>query len=175
MRIAVYGGSFHPPHVGHAMVAAWLLWTRQVDQVWLVPAFDHPFAKDLPSHAERMRWCAALASAVGEGVLACGIEAELERPSYTILTLEALRARHPEHGFRLVLGADAYAQTGSWRRWADIEREFSPIVVGRAGYAEVADSVSFPNISSTEVRERLRAGMPVDHLVPAAVLAAMRG
>ena len=40
MRIAVYGGSFNPPHVGHAMVVSWLLWTRRADRVWLVPAFS---------------------------------------------------------------------------------------------------------------------------------------
>ena len=43
MRVAVYGGSFNPPHVAHAMVASWLLWTRLVDEVWLVPVFRHAF------------------------------------------------------------------------------------------------------------------------------------
>lgn len=173
MRVAVYGGSFNPPHVGHAMVAAWLRWTDQVDAVWLVPVVGHPFAKDLPPHAERVRWCEALAGVVGPWVDVCGIEADLPTPSYTVNTLEALAVRHPEHTFRLVLGADAFAQRAGWHRWSDIERSFAPIVVGRDGYPAGPDAVSFPNISSTEVRARLAEGRPVDHLMPAAVLRAM--
>ena len=52
MRIAVYGGSFNPPHIAHTMVASWLLWTEMVDEVWLVPVYRHAFEQ---SHGKKLR------------------------------------------------------------------------------------------------------------------------
>ena len=148
MRIAVYGGSFNPPHVGHAMVAAWLRWTGRADAVWLVPVYRHAFeswhGKSLAPFEERVRWCEALAADVGEGISVCTIEADLPTPSYTVDTLRSLAALHPEHHFRLVVGADALPQLPQWRDWAGIERDFDPVVVGRQGYDDVADSIAFP-------------------------------
>ena len=76
MDVAVYGGSFNPPHIGHAMVAAWLLWTRRVEEVWLVPAFAHAFDKALRPFAARVEmveatlWYAICYVPVGIAILA---------------------------------------------------------------------------------------------------------
>lgn len=173
MRIAVYGGSFNPPHVAHGMVAAWLLWTGLADEVWLVPVFQHAFEgmhdKALAPFERRVAWCEALAADVDPRVRVSEIERHLDTPSYTIETLRALAARHPQHAFRLVVGADALPTLPKWRAWSDIEREFAPIIVGRAGYPAVPDSVAFPSLSSTEIRERLQRGLSVEHLVSAGV------
>ncbi|MCB9761556.1 MAG: nicotinate (nicotinamide) nucleotide adenylyltransferase [Alphaproteobacteria bacterium] len=169
MVIAVYGGSFNPPHVGHGMVAAWLLWTRRADRVWLLPAFQHAFDKSLAPFEARCGMCAQLAREVGTGVEVCAVEAELPTPSYTYNTLRALRERHPTDRFRLVIGADNLAQIDLWYRWDGIQAEFSPIVVGRQGFPPVPDAPQFPGISSTEVRRRVAGGEPFAHLVPAAI------
>jgi nicotinate-nucleotide adenylyltransferase len=171
MDVAVYGGSFNPPHVGHAMVAGWLTWTERAEQVWLLPAASHAFRKALAPWSQRVAMCEELARMLGPRVQVCGIESELPAPSYTWVTLSALRERHPEHRFRLVVGSDTLEQTHLWHRWVDIEREFSPLVVGRVGYAEVPGAPTFPGVSSTSIREALARGEAVDHLVPAAVLA----
>lgn len=172
MRVAIYGGSFNPPHVGHALVAAWLGWTRRVDEVWLLPTYAHAFDKPLAPWATRLRACEALARVVGPHVRVEPIEAHLPTPSYTWRTLDALSERHPGHRLHLVIGADVLGQTRSWRDWERIEARFAPIVVGRAGYPPVDGAPTFPEVSSTEVRARMAAGLPVDHLVPAEVLAA---
>lgn len=176
MRIAVYGGSFNPPHVAHAMVASWARWTGAADAVWLVPVYRHAFAnrhdKVLASFEERCRWCEAMASDLGSGVAVSRIEAELPTPSYTIDTLRALQRHHPQHRFRLIVGADVLPQTGDWKDWAAIEAEFAPLVVGRAGYpSPAANMVDFPDVSSTALRERLRSGARIDHLVTQSVAA----
>ncbi|HMV67690.1 MAG TPA: nicotinate-nicotinamide nucleotide adenylyltransferase [Myxococcota bacterium] len=171
MRIGVYGGSFHPPHVGHGLVAAWLGWTRRVDEVWLVPVGGHAFGKELAPFADRVRWCEALAAEVGPWVRVSAIEGQLPVPSYTVQTLDALAARHPEHGFQLVIGADILPDVPRWRDWGRIERAYPPIVVGRGGYPDVPGSPTFPAVSSTAIRAALARGEPVDHLVPAAVRA----
>lgn len=169
MEIAVYGGSFNPPHVGHAMVASWVLWTGRADAVWLLPAAEHALDKVLPPFERRARLCDALASTL-PGVEVSRIEAELPRPSYTLNTLTALAERHPEHRFRLVVGADILGETDRWHRWGDIQARFAPIVVGRGGFPAVEGAPTFPEVSSSEIRRRHRAGAPIDHLVPAAVL-----
>lgn len=174
MRIAIYGGSFHPPHLGHGLVAAWLLWTERVDEVWLVPVFDHPFAKELAPFDDRVRWCEALASTIDPRVRVSTVERDLAGVSYTVRTLDALADRHPEHAFRLVIGADVLASTPKWRQWERIAERYAPIVVGRAGYGDVPGAPTFPEVSSTQVRAALAAGDPVDHLVPAAVLREIR-
>lgn len=174
MVVGVYGGSFNPPHVGHALVAGWLGWTGRVDRVWLVPAFRHAFAKPLAPWEVRLAACRALAAAVGPFVSVEPIEAELPTPSYTIHTLDALAARHPGHQLRLVVGADVRDQRQQWRDWDRIAAEYPPIVVGRAGYPPVEDAPTFPAVSSTEVRARMARGESVDAWVPAGVRAVWR-
>lgn len=173
MRIAVYGGSFNPPHVGHLMVAAWLRWTDRADRVWLLPALAHPFAKDLAPFAERVALCEAVAGCV-DGLEVCTVEGELPEPSYTIDTLTELRRRHPDHTFRLIVGADVLPETPRWKRWDAIEAQFDPILVGRQGWPEPMDAVAFPGVSSTDIRARARAGAPLEHLVPAAIVERVR-
>jgi len=172
MRVAVYGGSFNPPHIGHALVVAWLVWTRRADEVWLLPTYAHAFDKPLAPWPKRLRACEALARLCGPRVRVEPIESELPTPSYTWLTLQTLAARHPQHHLHLVVGADVLGQTPSWRAWEEIRTHHAPIVVGRAGHPPVEGAPTFPDVSSTEVRARLAAGLPVDHLVPAEVLEA---
>jgi len=179
VRIAIYGGSFNPPHVAHGLVASWLLWTKQVDQVWLVPVFQHAFegqqTKRLADFPERVRWCEAMAADVDPRIQVCEVEAELPVPSYTIDTLKHLSTIHPEHTFRLVIGADVLEQTDSWRDWPGIQENYTPIVVGRAGYDSPAGVPVFPEVSSTEIRDRIAAGESVDEMVTERVAQAVRG
>ena len=173
MRIGVYGGTFDPPHMGHALVSAWLRWAERVDEVWLLPVGHHAFGKQPAPFATRVAWCEALAAAVGPWVRVCAVEGERGGTTYTLDTLTLLAARHPEHRFQLVLGADNLPSLPRWKGWDAIQARFDPIVVGREGCPPVADAPQFPNVSSTEVRERLSRGEDVSHLVPASVLRQM--
>lgn len=174
MRVAVYGGSFNPPHVGHGLVAAWLRWTDRADAVWLLPTFGHPFGKPLAPWEDRLELCRVLAAAVGPWVSVCELESELPVPSYTIDTLEALERRHPAHRFRLVVGADVVPETPKWRAWDRIEAGYDPIVVGRQGYPTPPGAVDFPGVSSTEIRARAARGEPLDHLLVAGTAETVR-
>ena len=159
MKIAVYGGSFNPPHVSHALVASWCLWTGLVDQVWMVPVYRHAFedshGKKLAPFEQRVKWCQSYTRDVHSGILVSEVEAELPTPSYTIDTLLHLQKKFPQHQFRLMVGADVLLQTHEWKAWDQIERQFQPIVVGRVGYDNPEGSVAFPGISSTDIRKAL--------------------
>ncbi|MEL6348837.1 MAG: nicotinate-nicotinamide nucleotide adenylyltransferase [Myxococcota bacterium] len=179
MQIAIYGGSFNPPHVAHGMVASWLKWTGQVDEVWMVPVYHHAFEgrqdKTLAAYEQRLELCERMCQDLGSGVARVSdVESRLPAPSYTIDTLRHLAQAHPEHRFRLVVGADVLPQRDAWRDWSGIERDFSPIIVGRDGYDNPPDVVVFPGVSSTDIRARLHDGRPFEHLVTARVAAVLR-
>jgi nicotinate-nucleotide adenylyltransferase len=167
MRVAVYGGSFNPPHLAHQLAITCVLATARVDEVWMVPTFKHPFDKQLAPFSDRARMC-ELASAPFRGVHVSRIEEELGGDSFTLRTVKALRARHPEDQFALVIGADLVVERERWHGWPELKQLVEFIVVGRQGVAS-GGAVELPPISSTLVRERLAHGEPVDGLVAANV------
>jgi nicotinate-nucleotide adenylyltransferase len=171
--IAVFGGSFNPPHVAHLMAAIWVVETQPVDELWVVPTFHHPFDKPLAPFDDRVEMLRLLCAPLAPRVRVETLERDLPPPSLTLTTLEALAARHPDVAWRLVVGADILAERDKWHRWDAIERLAPPIVVGRQGYvapAELGELVELPAISSTEVRTRIGRGEDVAALVPRRVL-----
>lgn len=169
MRVALFGGSFNPPHVGHQLAALYVLETQPVDELWMIPCFRHPFEKNLAPYEHRLRMCERAAAGLGPRVKVSDVEGELGGDSRTLLTVRALRARHPEIELSLVIGSDLRDEVSTWYGAGELEALIRFIVVGRQGYP-VAGSVAIPAISSSEVRDRLRSGRAADELVPRAVL-----
>ncbi|HEY4395703.1 MAG TPA: nicotinate (nicotinamide) nucleotide adenylyltransferase [Polyangia bacterium] len=169
MRVAIFGGSFNPPHVAHQMVALYVLETAPVDELWMVPAFQHPFGKSLESFAHRLAMCEAAAAALGLRVRVSAIERDLGARSRTLRTIRRLQQQFPEHTFSLVIGADLISELATWYAGEELQRTVPFIVVGRTGF-DVPGKLALPRLSSTEVRDALLAGRPVDGLVPGSVL-----
>lgn len=157
------------------MVISWLLWTEQVDEVWVMPAFEHPLDKALIPFSHRVKACKALVGLFQDRVRVCEVERDLPRPSYSLNSLEALSATHPEHRFRLVAGSDILEQVDAWYKWSEIESRFSPILVSRSGFRTLPDSPVFPAVSSTAIRDAIAQGRPVGQMVPTAVLDVIQG
>ncbi len=171
-EIAVLGGSFNPPHVAHMMMAYWTLATQPVAEVWLLPSFRHPFGKALVAFEDRVEMCRLAAGAV-RGVEVCTAEAELANDPLvgkTARTLEHLTAKHPDRRFALIIGSDVLAEASKWYRFDRVRELARLIVVGRAGYPGPEGAPALPEISSTEIREKLQRGEDVSALVPASVL-----
>ena len=168
--VAVFGGSFDPPHSAHVLVAAWVLSTAEVDRLLVVPTHRHPLGKEHATPFEaRVRMC-ELAMEPLRRVEVSTIEAELRGEGFTLDLLEALRERMPRARLRLVVGSDILGQTGRWHRWDRIEELAPPIVVGRQGFVQEEEVLALPAISSTEVRAKLRAGAQLTGWVPTSVL-----
>ncbi len=164
-RVAVYGGSFDPPHLAHTLVCAYVLSAFPVDRLLIVPAALHPFDKPLSPFEDRLQMC-RLALRHLRNLEISDIERELPGPSLTLRTLEQLQQRHPDAALRLVIGSDLVPETPSWHRFERIRKLAPPIVVPRAGYpAPDAALPALPDISSTEIRRRLREGLPTDGLL----------
>ncbi|MGB0638725.1 MAG: nicotinate-nicotinamide nucleotide adenylyltransferase [Myxococcota bacterium] len=175
MRIAVYGGSFNPPHRAHAMVARWVIESNIADEVWLVPVFHHAFEgsqdKALAPYDLRLSWCRVLADEIGQCIKVSDVESKLSVPSYSIDTLNFLSVAHPEHQFFLVVGADILTQVDGWKDWDKIQKDHSPVVVGRPGYPAPGDTPMFPDISSTVVRKTIADGGDLSELLSPSVAA----
>ncbi|AKU90479.1 nicotinate (nicotinamide) nucleotide adenylyltransferase [Vulgatibacter incomptus] len=175
MRIALYGGAFNPPHVGHLMVVSYVLATADVDQVWLMPAHRHPFGKELVPFVDRVEMCTRLGAFFAKGVQTTTVECEVSGSGRTVDTLEHLRTKLPGHTFRLVIGSDILDEAPLWKDF-DRVRQLAPlIVVPRGGHPHPqAPGPAMPAVSSTEVRARLASGKGAESLVPKAVLEYIR-
>lgn len=167
---AVYGGSFNPPHRAHVLVAEHVAADPAIDELWIVPTFQHAFDKELVSFEHRLHMCQRAFFGIAR-TRVLDIERELAGRSLMVRTLEALAARHPEMQLRLVIGSDLVDQLDTWTDPQRIRALAPPLIVQREGSER--DDVSgpvFPLISSTAVRERLARGEAVDAWVPHAVI-----
>jgi len=168
--LAVFGGSFNPPHIAHQMACLVVLETQPVDRLLCVPAYRHPFDKQLAPFADRVEMCRLLVAPFGARAEVTTIEEELGgEVSRTFTVLEALAARHPGARLRLVIGADILRERDKWWRWQDIEKLAPPIVVGRRGYPG-PEGLELPDVSSREIRARLASGQSVAGLVPRTII-----
>jgi nicotinate-nucleotide adenylyltransferase len=170
MRIALFGGSFNPPHVGHQLAALYVLETAEVDELWFIPCFKHPFEKSLEPFEDRFRMCELAAAALGPRARVSDVERALGEESRTLRTVRALEARHPEHAFALVIGADLVDETRGWYGAEELRRAVPFIVVGRSQAGGQRLPVEMPAVSSTEIRRALGEGKPALGLVSRAVL-----
>lgn len=163
--VGVFGGSFDPPHLGHALLVALLRAQGDLDRLIVAPVFDHPLAKGTKTpFAKRLAWTRAAMRMHGDFVEVTDLErvlaqAEPEQPSYSVRLLDAVAAQHPGATVRLVIGSDIVrrGETQRWHRWDEIESRYSPLVVPRTGYADSADCV-LPEVSSSDVRAAVARG-----------------
>ena len=176
MNVAVFGGSFNPPHVAHVLVPLLVQSTHDVDRVLVVPTFRHPFAKDLAPYDDRVRMC-ELAMAWMPRVEVSRVEETLGGESRTLRTLEHLAATNRDWKLRLVIGADLLAEAPRWHGFEAIVRLAPPIVLGRSGTAAPDGTTALlPDISSTKVRDAIGRGAyaEIEKAVPRSVLAHVR-
>lgn len=171
-RVALYGGSFDPPHLGHVLSVSWALALADIEEVWVIPTWQHAFDKKHSAPFEARVAMCELAFAQFDHARVSTIEQTLGGVSRTLDTIDALQSSNPTTQFRLLVGSDVLPETPKWHRWDDIVAKAPPIVVARDGYPAPTDrAVSIPNVSSTDARESLRVGDPVDGWIPRAVVA----
>ena len=175
-KVAIFGGSFNPPHLAHLLAVTVVLATEEIDRVLVVPTFKHPFAKPLAPYDDRVAMCERAMGWLPR-VEISRVEEELGGESRTLRTLEHLRAAHPDWSMRLLIGADLVLEAPRWFRFDAIQAIAPPLVVGRAG-VETAEAPApvLPAISSTDVRAKIAAGKwgELAPLVPRDVLALIR-
>ncbi len=178
-RLGVFGGTFDPPHVGHLAAAQEVLEALELDRVLFVPAGVPPHKREgaagITPGPLRMRM---LKAAVGDDPRLSISDMELRRDgiSWTVDTVRDLREARPDAQLYLVLGADQWRAFGTWKEPWEIARRATPVVMTREGEGVASSEQELPgclevpvpriDISSTDIRERVRDGRSIRYLVP---------
>ena len=163
MKIALFGGAFDPPHIGHVQIVAHLL-QKGFDQVWVIPCWRHPFGKKTASFWDRWRFCRAAFRPLGRRVKLKDVERRLRQDhSWTYLTVRYLKKKYPADDFTLAVGQDNYEQRREWFEIEKLEKIVSFLSIPRGVGSFIAD------ISSSAVREKMKNGEDVTAFLPPAV------
>ncbi len=183
-RIGVLGGTFDPVHVGHLVTAVNVRHELALDLVLLVVAND-PWQKagtvSTPA-SDRLAMVTAAVAGV-PGLEPCDLELRRGGPSYTADTIAELAVRHPRAELHLILGSDAAGGLDTWEREEEVRDRVRLVVVARPGaeaarpppgWSHVVVEVPSVEMSSTDLRERVADGRPLDWLVPAGAIEIIR-
>lgn len=190
-HVGIYGGTFDPIHFGHINTAIEILEFHDLDEVWFCPAHMNPrkIGHDCTTSIHRLKMLEiALAGLPYFGI----VPNELQRhePSYTIDTLRELREEEKKEAFPsqffLIMGEDSIPDFFHWKDPGEIIKLAPPLIARRyisdrplqlQGDSEICETLRkgitpthIMEISATRVRERVRKGLYIGHLVPAKVV-----
>jgi nicotinate-nucleotide adenylyltransferase len=185
-RVGILGGSFNPPHVGHLICAQQAHAQLGLDRVLLVPVAvpPHKDAAEDPGAGHRVTLCRLAAEPDGRLAVST-LEVDRGGPSYTADTLQALHDSHPEDELTFIAGGDMAASLPSWHaperiaalaafavaEREDAGREAVTAALRAAGTPVEPAFLDAPrvDVSSSDIRDRVRRGQPIRYLVPDAV------
>lgn len=183
-RIGLFGGSFDPVHLGHLLVAQAALEELRLSRLYFIPAAQSPF-KPVSQPAPGVERLRLLRMAL-LGQPNCEVDGqEIQRGgiSYTVETLRDYARRFQQMELFYLIGADNVATLPKWRDAVELARLAEFVAIPRPG----EPPVSFPppfrgrmlrgfpfGVSSSQVRDRVKAGLAIDHLVPPPVAEAIR-
>jgi nicotinate-nucleotide adenylyltransferase len=183
-RLGIFGGTFDPPHVGHLVAAINVRHALGLDRVLLTVAnvpWQKVGSRPLSPAGDRLAMVEAAVADV-DGLEASGREIARGGETYTVDTLEELLREDPSRQLFVIVGQDAAAGMPTWERCDDVRDLATLVVVERPGMTSelpvgwTFQRVQVPRleISSTELRDRVVDGRPLDYLVPPGVIECLR-
>jgi nicotinate-nucleotide adenylyltransferase len=180
VRLGIFGGTFDPPHLGHLLVAIDAVEALALDRLIFVPAARQPLKAEVVTAPAAARL--AMTQRLAGDDPRFGVDSvEIDRDglSFTVDTMRAFAAKAPEAERFFLLGADAWRSFPRWREPSEIMRLATVVVLTRGGepIGPAASGLRAPrvlptrriDISSTEIRSRVRAGLSLRGFVPEAV------
>lgn len=183
MRIGIMGGTLDPVHRGHVDVALKTMAALPLDRVMLLPAGDPPHKARTTDKQDRFNM-AEIAAADHAGLFASDVEIKRDGITYTVDTLTELTERHPEVAWTYIVGADTLNILDTWRGFSRIAQLCDFVAIGRPGCDKALVEaraltlkkqygariellrIEGPDISSTQIRNRVAEGLDIHALVP---------
>lgn len=183
MNIGILGGAFDPPHLGHQLIAYQVLDFTNINEVWLTPCYRHTFEKKLTPVKHRVIMTKMLTN---KAIKYCGEEIDNQLSGETLDLLNLLTKKYPQHRFSFIIGSDNLSTLHRWGRWQELINKYQFLIFPRAYFkGSLADFnldkpeyklklVNHPllvttDISSTNIRERIKKGLSISGLVPKGV------
>lgn len=178
-KIGLFFGSFNPIHIGHLILANYILENSDMGELWFVVSPQNPFKdkKSLLKDHNRLDMV-QLAVKNYPNMRASNVEFSLSQPSYTIDTLTYLREKHPDYSFSLIMGEDNLSGLHKWKNAELLLKNYHIIVYPRIFESEKKDPeylghenislVKAPviELSATEIRNMIKAGKNVRPMLP---------
>lgn len=181
-KVGLFFGSFNPVHVGHMVLANYMLAYTELDQVWFIVSPHNPLKKKSSLLHERHR-LQLVTLAIGDNprLKASDIEFHISQPSYTVNTLAHLKEKYPKSNFVLILGEDNLENFHKWKNFEEILKYYELYVYPRVD-TEAPRAVIHPEvihhpavkriaapvieISSTAIRQAIRDKKDLRYFVP---------
>ncbi len=187
-KIGLFFGSFNPIHIGHLILANYILENSNMDELWFVVSPQNPFKdkKSLLTDHNRLDMV-QLAVKNYPKMRASNVEFSLPKPSYTIDTLTYLKEKYPNYSFALIMGEDNLDSLSKWKNSEKLMSDYQIIVYPRTFEGEKKDSeylqhenISMVNapiieLSATEIRNMIKEGKNVRPMLPPEVFEYLDG
>ena len=178
-KVGLYFGSFNPIHNGHLSIANYFASSGELDEVWLVVSPHNPLKENKTLAPDHHRL--EMANLAVEGlpnIKVCDIEFDLPRPSYTMDTLQSLKSFWPDYQFTIIMGEDSLRSLHLWKNYRELIESYSirvfprskkhsemPVQVLKDAHKDIRImDAPLLEVSSTEIRERVKNHQEIDHL-----------
>lgn len=179
MHIGLFFGSFNPVHVGHMVLANYMVSFTELEQVWFVVSPHNPL-KEKSSLLDQNQRLHMVNLAIGDSpkLKSSNIEFNLSQPSYTINTLAHLKEKFPQHQFSLIMGEDNLQSFTKWKNYEEILKNHQLFVYPRLNSEPgdlkhhkkvVMTEAPLMEISSTMIRQSIKTKKDVSFFVPTPV------
>ena len=180
MKIGIFGGTFNPIHIGHAIIANFIAQNHCLDAIWFMVAPQNPLKTEAcgASDLDRIKMVEMVAHKIDK-VTTSAFEFALPRPSYTYNTLTELQKRFPNDEFHLIIGGDNWQNFNKWRNHHEIVSQFNIMVYPRHGFEVVIPEEYSQNVklidapiielSSTDIRAALKEQRNMNFFLSSAV------
>ncbi|MCC8143855.1 MAG: nicotinate-nucleotide adenylyltransferase [Tannerellaceae bacterium] len=178
-KTGIFSGSFNPIHIGHLALANWICEYEELDEIWFLITPQSPLKnkKDLIDDKVRLQ---LVKTAIGDysKFKVSDFEFSLPQPTYTVVTLAALKKNYPENKFYFIMGADNWVLIERWKDYEEILHSYPILIYPRLGYTIDIPSI-YPDIrkvnapiieiSSTFIREACKEGKDVRFFLPESI------
>ena len=175
MKIGLFFGSFNPMHIGHKIIASYMVEFSNLDKVMFVVSPQNPL-KQKNSLLEQYHRLQIIRAEIEDNpkLSVSDIEFKMPQPSYTIDTLVRLKEEHPENDYALIMGADNLQNFHKWKNYEQILENYSIYVYPRPGIEiegthkniHIIDGVPQMEISSSFIRKSIKEGKDISYLMP---------